>query len=123
MMKLFDYVYYRWHRIYAKKDNDADIYASAIVATYQMFTIINLILIFSVIFNFERPDYKITIIPLALVLLAINYFRYERNFDVSELDERWGDEPESKKQLRLILLISYLVVTFITPWIYGFATN
>ena len=60
---------------------------------------------------------------LIVLFYAINYFRYERNFDVSELDERWVDEPESKKQLRLILLISYLVITFITPWIYGFTTN
>ncbi len=122
-MKLFDYIYYRWHRIYAKEDNHPDIYASAMVATYQMFTIINMILFLSVAFDFERPDYKVTIIPLALILIAINWYRYERDFDVSKLDDRWGNEPENKKRLHMVLMMAYLVITFVTPWVYGFSTN
>ena len=122
MMNIFDYIYYRWFRLYAKKDSDPDIYASGIVSAYQLLTIINLVLLSSVLFGFDYP--KVTYLyPLIIVFFIINYFRYERNFDISELDERWKDEPKSKKQLHLVLLIAYLVITFITPWIYGFATN
>ena len=122
MITLFDYVFYRWFRLYAKKDDDPKMSASVIVSAYQLLTIINLVLLGSVIMGYEYPG-EGYLYFLIVFFYAINYFRYERNFDVSELDERWGDEPESKKQLRLILLISYLVVTFITPWVYGFATN
>ncbi|ELR68600.1 hypothetical protein C900_00216 [Fulvivirga imtechensis AK7] len=122
MFKVFDYIYYRWYNIVTHKDVHRDIYASSIVASYQMLTFINLILLASILFGFKRPD-KIYIILLAVILIVINWYRYERGFDISKLEERWGNEPEDKKRIRFILLIAYLVVTFTVPWIYGFATN
>ncbi len=121
-MVLFDYIFYRWFRLYAKKDDDPKMSASVIVSAYQLLTIINLVLLGSIIMGYEYPGEGYLYV-LIVLFYAINYFRYERNFDVSELDERWRDEPESKKQLRLVLLIAYLIGTFITPWIYGFSTN
>jgi uncharacterized membrane protein len=122
MMTLFDYIYYRWFKLYAKEDSDPDIYASGIVSAYQLLTIINLVLLSSILFGFEYP--KVTYLyPLIMVFFVFNYFRYERGFDISKLDDQWRNEPKEKKQRNWVLLIAYLVITFITPWIYGFATN
>lgn len=122
MMALFDYIYYRWFKLYAKEDSDPDIYASGIVSVYQLFTIVNLVSFGCIIADIERPDVKY-LIPVILFFFVINYFRYERDFDISKLDDRWRNEPKEKKQRNWVLMIVYLVITFITPWIYGFLTR
>ena len=114
-MRIFDYIYYRWFRVYAKNDTDPSIYASAMVATYQMLTAINLILLGSIVFHFNRPDYRIIILPLAVILIGINWYRYEHEFDVKKLEFQWKNETNNKKRLPFFLLIGYLVITFSIP--------
>lgn len=121
-MKLFDYIYYRWFRIYAKADSQPDLYASGIVTAYQTLTIINLVTITWVIQGYDPPSHKY-IYPLTIFFFIINYFRYERGFDISKLDELWMAEPTDKKQLRFIFLVGYLCVVFFAPIIYGIATH
>jgi hypothetical protein len=122
MMDLFDYIYYRWFRLYAKSDSDPDIYASVIVSAYQLLTVINLVLVASVLVGFNYP--KVTYLyPFILFFYIINYYRYERGFDVSKLDDRWRREPKEQQLRNWILMIAYLMVTFFTPWIYGFIKN
>ncbi|ELR68741.1 hypothetical protein C900_05873 [Fulvivirga imtechensis AK7] len=121
-MELFDYIYYRWLKVYAKEDRDPDIYASGIVSAYQLLTIVNLVSFGCILLGIERPEVKY-IIPVIVLIFIFNYFRYERGFDISKLEEKWGNEPEDRKRIRFILLVAYLVVTFTVPWIYGFATN
>ena len=87
-----------------------------------MFTVINLVLLLSILLNFQRPD-KIYIIGLAIVLIIINWLRYERDFDISELETKWGNEPTRKKKTRLTILIAYLLLTCLTPWIYGLSSS
>jgi hypothetical protein len=122
MITVFDYIFYRWFRLYAKKDDDPKMSASVIVSAYQLLTVINLVLLGSIILGYEYPG-ESYLYFLIILFYVINYFRYERGFDISELDARWGDEPENKKRVYLVLVIAYLIVTFLTPWIYGFATN
>lgn len=121
-MTIFDYIYYRWFKLYAKEDSDPDIYASVIVSAYQVLTIINLVSLGLILAGFERPDVKY-LIPIILLFFTINYFRYERNFDLSKLDDRWRNESKEKKKRNWILLIGYLVINFLIPWVYGFSTN
>lgn len=97
MLNLFDYIYYRWFRLYAKEDSDPDIYASGIVSAYQLLTIINLVSFGCIIAGKERPGVKY-LIPVILFIFVINYFRYERGFDISKLDDRWRNEPKKNKQ-------------------------
>lgn len=122
MIKLFDYIFYRWFRLYAKNDEDPKMSASVILSAYQLLTIINIVLFGSVFLGFEYPGEGYIYI-LIVLFYVINYFRYERNFDVSKLDEQWGSEPKNKKRLHMVLMIAYLVITFVTPWVYGFSTN
>lgn len=121
-MTFFDYIFYRWFRLYAKRDDDPRMSASVIVSAYQLLTIINLVLLGSIVFGYEYPGEGYIYI-LIVIFYVINYFRYERNFDLATLDDRWGNEPKNKKRLHLFLIISYLVITFVTPWIYGLSTN
>ncbi len=108
--------------MYAKNDNDPDIYASGIVSAYQILTIINLISFGFILAGLKRPDLKL-LIPLILIIFTINFFRYERGFDISKLDDRWGNEPKKRRKIRWIFMIAYLVVIFLIPWIYGFYHN
>jgi hypothetical protein len=121
-MKLFDYIYYRWFRIYAKADSQPDLYASGIVTAYQTLTIINLVSITWVIQGYDPPSHKY-IYPLTIFFFITNYFRYERGFDIAKLDEMWMTEPTDKKKLRFIFLVGYLCVVFFVPIIYGIATH
>jgi hypothetical protein len=63
------------------------------------------------------------LIGVIVILFTLNYFRYERGFDITKLEDRWGNESRDKKKLRAVMLIAYLIITFFIPWIYGFATN
>lgn len=122
MMIIFDYIYYRWFLWYKRKDIDPDIYASKIVSAYQLLSIINIVLLITVVWGVNRPSLKY-LIGVIVILFTLNYFRYERGFDISKLEHRWGNESIEKKRLKAIIIIAYLVITFCIPWIYGFATH
>jgi hypothetical protein len=74
MITLFDYIYYRWFRLYAKEDSDPDVYASGIVSVYQLFTVVNLVSFGCIISGIERPGVKY-LIPVILFFFVINYFK------------------------------------------------
>ncbi len=122
MKDLFDYIYYRWYCIYKKHDNNPELYSSGMVSAYQLLTIVNLALIIKVLFSIELPQNRYVLL-IGIGVFAINYFKYERDFDVSLLEEKWGNESLDKKRLRMICLLIYLIVTFLVPWIYGISTN
>ena len=122
MKKLFDYIFYRWYNIYKSKDRDPNIYAAGMVLFYQLFTIINIVSITCILFGVDRPDKKYLLVPF-IIFVVINYIRYENNFNISELDNLWKEEPYSPKRRNMILLMVYFIVMLVLPWIYGFATN
>ena len=99
MMIIFDYIYYRWFLWYKRKDIDPDIYASKIVSAYQLLSIINIVLLITVVWGVNRPSLKY-LIGVIVILFTLNYFRYERGFDISKLEHRWGNESIEKKGLK-----------------------
>ena len=121
-MIIFDYIFYRWYFFYKKKDVDPDIYASKIVSAYQLLTIINIVLLTTVVLGVSRPSVKY-LIGVIVILFILNYLRYERGFDITKLEDRWGNESIEVKRLKAIIIIAYLVITFCIPWVYGFVTN
>lgn len=72
------------------------------------------------IFDLQYPKVNF-LYPLIAIIFAINYFRYERNFDFDRLEKRWGEMPISKRKKHWMILIAYLTMTFTLPWIYGFS--
>ena len=122
MMIIFDYIYYRWFLWYKGKDNDPSMSASVIVSAYQLLTIINIVLLTTVVLGVSRPSVKY-LIGVIVILCTLNSLRCVRGFDITKLEERWGNESRDKKKLRAVMLIAYLIITFFIPWIYGFATN
>ncbi|WOK09797.1 hypothetical protein RT717_02415 [Imperialibacter roseus] len=120
-MKLFDYVFYRWFKLYAKSDNDPHLSASLIVTAYQVLTIINIVTFGCVAGGLEVPGNQYAYL-LIIVFFVLNYLRYERNFDVRILEAYWCNEPAHRRKIRGWILYSYLAVMFLAPWTYGLAT-
>lgn len=117
-MRIFDYIFYRVYGIYSNHESYAEISASAIVGLYQLLTVVSTILIASLLFDFKRPDYKF-LIPVGIIFIAINWYRYERKFDISQFNENWKSESNEVKRIRGWFLALYLVGIIAFPWIYG----
>lgn len=121
MVSLFDYIYFRWFKVYSGHDKDPDIYATLMLTVYETLTIVNLVSIGSKTFNIDRPD-GLFLIPLTFILGVLNYLHYKK-IEFSTFEERWKEESDNTKRVRFFLLVFYLVAVFTAPWIYGFATN
>jgi hypothetical protein len=122
MMNFFDYVFYRWYLIYNREERDPTLSASLIVSAYQLLTIIFLTLLASRLFHFEIPNTNY-IYPLIAIFYAINWYKYERDFDFEVLKNRWENESKKQKKVRGFFLVAYLIIVFLTPFIYGIFFN
>ena len=47
--------------------------------------------------------------------MIFNWFRYEQNFDIKILEDRWSNEEKKKKVLHDILIGLYLAVSALVP--------
>ncbi|MCP4458274.1 MAG: hypothetical protein GY816_09670 [Cytophagales bacterium] len=121
-MKLFDYIFYRWLELYSKHDDHPALYASGMVSAYQLLTLVDLVFISSIFFDFEIEN-AYFIYPFIAISFLINYIRYERNFDISKLKDRWENESEASKKINWRILVTYLIIAITIPIIYGFTTN
>ncbi|MEP4120688.1 MAG: hypothetical protein ABJL86_02995 [Gilvibacter sp.] len=106
--RLNDYVFYRVYMFY----QDGKSYTAGFVAVVQFFSLLSIasLLKYAIEFNIE----KYVLIATGILLLALNAYRYENNFDVKALHERWKDESSIKKRLKgwVIFLYTLFVVLF-----------
>lgn len=118
MLTLLDYIYFRWISVYRGHDKDPEIYAILSLTLYETLTIVNVVSIVCIITGVERPD-GLFIIPLTFILGFLNYSRYQK-IESNVFETRWKDEGHTTKRIRFYLMISYLIVVFVAPWIYGY---
>jgi len=116
-MRIFDYIFYRTYNVYSRQENFAEISASVIVGLYQALTIINLVILASYLFRFEVPSSEF-LIPILLVLLAINWYRYEYDFSINKFS-KWENEQAQLKKIRGWIMSLYLLVVALTPIVLG----
>jgi hypothetical protein len=122
MKKIFDYIFLRWYRIYSGMEISPTASASVMVSFYQTLFIIFLASLYKLLFRVKLASPKYLLV-IMVVILIINYLRYERNFDVVDLQTQWREESKSNSKKRMIILIAYLVIMVAFPIIVGLITS
>ena len=118
MTSLFDYIFYRVYKFYQKRDGTPAIYASAVLSVMQFFSLLSMLAIVRLWLSFPIPQ-KYFIIPVILLLIGINWFRYEQNLDFKTLEARWGEEDSDKRNRRGWFLVVSLTFVILLPILIG----
>ena len=118
MVRLFDYVFYRVYKFYQKRDSTPQIYASGVLSVMQFFLLLCIVAIIRLFFDFPIPP-KYYIIPISVLLIGINWYRYERDFDFKELETLWAAETDDQKRQRGWLLVVSLISFILFPILVG----
>ena len=120
MTALFDYIFYRIYKFFKERgDNVPETKGILILSMIQFLTLFDLVVFVRMIYPFPLPE-KIYIIPFVALPAIINWLRYERNFDLSKLDNRWNDEDKMMKTRNGWFIILYLLVSFLIPAVHGY---
>lgn len=118
MINLFDYIFYRVYKAYQKRDDTPAIYASGVLSVMQFFSLLSILAIIRLLIDFPIPQ-KYFILPIILLLIGINWFRYERDFDFKKLEAKWGEENSSQRKRRGWLLVISLISLILFPILIG----
>ena len=118
MINLFDYIFYRVYKAYQKRDGTPAIYASGVLSVMQFFSLLSMLAIIRLFIDFPIPQ-KFFILPIILLLIGINWFRYERDFDFKKLEAKWGEENSSQRKQRGWLLVVSLITLILFPILIG----
>jgi hypothetical protein len=117
---LFDYIFYRIYKLFKEKgDNAPETKGTLILSMIQFLTFLDIVVFVRIIYPFSLPD-KLYIVPLVALPGVINWLRYERNFDIGQLDVKWKDEEPEKKIRNGWIIGIYLVVSFLIPAVHGY---
>lgn len=118
MTNLFDYIFYRVYKAYQKRDGTPAIYASGVLSVMQFFSLLSILAIIRLFIDFPIPQ-KFFILPIILLLIGINWFRYERDFDFKKLEAKWGEENSSQRKQRGWLIVVSLITLILFPILIG----
>jgi len=118
MINLFDYIFYRVYKFYQKRDGTPAIYASAVLSAMQFFLLLSTLALIRLFIDFPIPQ-KYFVIPIILLIIGINWFRYERDFDFKKLEVKWGEENSSQRKQRGWLIVVSLISLILFPIMIG----
>jgi len=117
---LFDYVFYRIYKFSKERGDSApETNGILLLSLIQFLTILDLVVLIRIAYPFLLPG-KIYIIPLVALIAIINWLRYERNFEMGQLDVQWENEEQKKKVRNGWFIGIYLVVSFLIPAVNGY---
>ncbi|AKQ44910.1 hypothetical protein TH63_03565 [Rufibacter radiotolerans] len=118
MEELFDYIFYRVYKAYQKRDSTPEIYAAGVLSLMQFFFLLCILVFIGLFVEFPIP-HKYYALPFIILILGINWFKYERNFNVKELELKWGKEDRSIRKRRGWLLVLCLISLILFPIVIG----
>lgn len=120
IQSFFDYIFYRIYK-FSKERGDTTPTTNGILllSLMQFLTILDLLVFIRIFYSFPLPS-KWYIIPLITFPAIINWLRYERNFDIEKLHQRWQNEDKKKKVRHGWLISLYLLVSFLIPAAHGY---
>jgi len=120
LQSFFDYIFYRIYKFSKERgDNAPETNGTLLLSLMQFLTILDIIVFVRIVYPFPLPA-KIYIIPLVALPAIINWLRYERNFDIDQLDVKWKDEQQKKKVRNGWFIGIYLVASFLIPAVHGY---
>jgi hypothetical protein len=114
MLSFFDYIFYRAYKLGIGRSKAPMSYAVGIVVASQFFSMLMVFAIAKSVFGFSYLPDKVVYIGLAVFFITINWYRYERNPRLDEMNEKWGGEEDNKKLVKgwlIVICIAFLVVT------------
>lgn len=116
MIKLSDYIFFRLYRFYYRMKNSPDGYimAAGVLSLIQFLTFINVMFIVRAFYKFEVPRSEI-FIPLIIIIMIFNWFRYEKDFDIKELERLWSNVEKKKRIIHDTFIGIYLFVSALIP--------
>lgn len=120
MLTAFDYIHYRIYKFSKERgDNAPETNGTLILSLMQCFTVLDIMVLVQIIHDYDFPN-KFAFLPLLVVVGVFNWMRYERNFDAKNVEDRWKNET-TRQQIKNGWLIGlYMLVTFLTPPVYGY---
>ena len=126
MIKWFDYFYYRVYQWYEKRDPHPKAYASGAVSLFQSFLLLNTFLCFEYLLKINSKDFignnygKVMAAVVILILIVINFFRYDHASRYDELRLIYASEEASKRESKGRICIVLFTAALIIPFVYGF---
>jgi len=118
-MKVFDYIYYRIYKFFQNRsDNVSETTASVLLSLMQFLALIDLMFLLQMFYNFTIPP-KWFFAPILIFIMALNWYRYEREFEIEKYDQHWQNEAKDKKSKNGWFLVFYLFIAFLFPVLYG----
>lgn len=115
IISLFEYIHYRVYKFFkGKGDNISEFTATLVLSIIQCLTLLDIIVIIRIFYAFPLPE-KIFILPIIIISGAINWYLYERDFDMEKLDTRWGGEDKKERVRNGWLISLYLLFSFLIP--------
>ncbi len=114
MLSLFDYIFYRAYKLGLGRSKAPIAYAAGIVSVSQFFALLTLFAFLKSFFGFSELPNNFIYVVLVVLFLGLNWYRYERNPRLDEMNKRWGDEEQNKKLIRgwvIVFCIAFLVIT------------
>lgn len=119
IFKFLDYVFYRTYRFYLKRhDNTPILYGSLVVSLIEFFVIIDILFIVRRFIDFEMPSSVYAAI-LFILIMGLNWFKYERNPDIEGMSAKWGGESDGDKSTGGTIIVIVIVVVISLPIIVG----
>lgn len=119
-MKYFDYIYYRVYSTYKKwKEPNPWIYASMLVALMQFLNLLVIYLIVDELIN-TSTNLKPVIIVLIVLLIGLNFQRYNKVKPYEKLKDSWKNEQKELKKKMGWFIVLYIIISVLLPIAYVF---
>lgn len=80
----------------------------------QFFTLLSGLAAMRLFIDFAIPQ-KYFVIPVIVILIGINWMRYERNLNFKSFEKRWGNEKIDRKKVRGWLIVILLILSISFP--------
>lgn len=122
MIRLLDYIYYRFAKAYYKWDSESGITGVMAVALFVSLVLIDILgIIYFNVFSNEfrlenKENAKIIGILLIVGIIFFSLRKYKNKFP--HFEKKWGDEERGKKIRNGILIILLLLLPIVIPVIY-----
>ena len=122
-MKFFDYIFYRIYLFYKGQDDSIlHIYSSGLITVLQFFSLLAIAAIVTSPFDLD-PINKYFSLIIVIPLMLYNWNRYERNFDIEEYKEKYGNESLEDRKRKGRLIVVWFVLVILIPVIIGVLRN
>lgn len=112
-MNIYYYLFYRISAVLNKKHNNE----WGVMYALSFLIYVNLIEFYVAIFNISSRNfnhgYKVGIIVIGILLFVGNYFIFLHKDRYKKIESKFRNEPVRKKKIRGVLIIVYIVITFL----------